>query len=136
MTSVESVVHVIQVSLTPIFLLSGIASLLGVFSTRLARVADRADDVAERLTAAGETEANRLRARLVHLRRRSHALDTAVVLAILGGVATCVTVILIFVGSLRAEAGTSLFGAFGAAGARSPPSFSKCCSPAAVFAIR
>src|SRR5271157_2958696 len=39
--SVDSVAHVIQVALTPVFLLSGIASLLGVLSTRLARVADR-----------------------------------------------------------------------------------------------
>ena len=36
----DLVAHVIQVALTPIFLLSGIATLLNVFSTRLARVAD------------------------------------------------------------------------------------------------
>jgi len=41
--TVESVAHVIQVALTPVFLLSGIASLLSVLSTRLARVADRVD---------------------------------------------------------------------------------------------
>ena len=36
----DLVAHVIQVALTPIFLLSGIATLLNVFATRLARVAD------------------------------------------------------------------------------------------------
>src|SRR5690242_11924667 len=38
--SLDLVAHVIQVALTPIFLLSGIATLLNVFATRLARVAD------------------------------------------------------------------------------------------------
>ena len=38
--SLDSVAHVIQMALTPIFLLSGIATLLNVFATRLARVAD------------------------------------------------------------------------------------------------
>jgi Protein of unknown function (DUF2721) len=51
MDTVESVAHVIQVALTPVFLLSGIASLLGVLSTRLAPVADRADALAEQLEA-------------------------------------------------------------------------------------
>ena len=49
--TVESVAHVIQVALTPVFLLSGIASLLGVLSTRLARVADRVDALADQLKA-------------------------------------------------------------------------------------
>ena len=51
--TVESVAHVIQVALTPVFLLSGIASLLGVLSARLARVADRVDALAEQLEGDG-----------------------------------------------------------------------------------
>src|SRR3984893_14616120 len=39
------VAHIIQVTPTPVFLLSGIATLLNVFSTRLARVADRVDQI-------------------------------------------------------------------------------------------
>jgi hypothetical protein len=31
----DTVAHIIQVALTPVFLLSGIATLLNVFSTRL-----------------------------------------------------------------------------------------------------
>src|SRR4051812_512761 len=40
-TGVETVAHIIQAALMPVFLLSGIATLLNVFSTRLARVADQ-----------------------------------------------------------------------------------------------
>ena len=86
--NVDSVAHVIQVALTPVFLLSGIASILGVLSTRLARVADRVDALAEKLETAGPTERNRLLLRLAYLRRRSHILDVAVMMATLGGAAT------------------------------------------------
>jgi hypothetical protein len=46
-SSVESVTHVIQVALTPVFLLTAVAALLNVFSTRLGRVADRVDGTGE-----------------------------------------------------------------------------------------
>ena len=39
-SALDTVAHIIQVALTPVFLLSGIATLLNVFSSRLARVAD------------------------------------------------------------------------------------------------
>ena len=67
--NVDSVAHVIQVAL-PVFLLSGVASLLGVLSTRLARVADRVDAVAEKLETAEPVERSRLQLRLTYLRRR------------------------------------------------------------------
>ena len=86
--TVESVAHVIQVALTPVFLLSGIASLLGVLSTRLARVADRVDALAEQLEADEPIDRRKLRRRLAYLRRRSHVLDAAVMMGTLGGVAT------------------------------------------------
>src|SRR5271156_5005579 len=111
--SVDSVAHVIQVALTPIFLLSGIASLLGVLSTRLGRVADRVDSLAERLETAELIQRSRLEWRLSYLRRRSHVLDAAVIMATLGGIATSVAGLLLFVGTLRDKAGISLFVAFG-----------------------
>jgi hypothetical protein len=114
--SVDSVAHVIQVALTPVFLLSGVASLLGVFSTRLGRVADRVDALADKVDAADPVDRQRLQARLVYLRRRSHTLDAAVMLGTLGGVSTCVAALLLFVGTLREETGVGvLFIAFGLA---------------------
>jgi hypothetical protein len=68
--TVESVAHVIRVALTPVFLLSGVASLLGVLSTGLARVADRVN--AEQLEADAPIDRRKLRLRLAYLRRRSH----------------------------------------------------------------
>ena len=114
--TVDGVAHVIQVALTPVFLLSGIASLLGVFSARLARVADRVDALSEKLDAAPAATRPRLRRRLAYLQRRSHALDMAVILGATGGGATCLAALLLFVGTLRDQTGASfLFASFGLA---------------------
>jgi hypothetical protein len=114
--SVDSVVHVIQIALTPVFLLSGIASLLSVFSTRLGRVSDRVDALSEKLEDAAPTERERLQERLIYLRRRSHILDAAVMSGTLGGAATCLAALFLFVGTLREETGVGvLFVSFGLA---------------------
>jgi hypothetical protein len=114
--SVDSVVHVIQIALTPVFLLSGIASLLSVFSTRLGRVSDRVDALSEKLEDAAPIERERLQERLIYLRRRSHILDAAVMSGTLGGAATCLAALFLFVGTLREETGVGvLFVSFGLA---------------------
>jgi hypothetical protein len=111
--TLDLVAHVIQVALTPVFLLSGIATLMNVFSTRLARVADLIAKAAE----GGEQgDPIAVNAQLAHLRRRSLALDAAVVLAAIGGAATCVSVLTLFVGALKeATVASVLFTTFGLA---------------------
>src|SRR5437899_13102073 len=88
-SALDPVAHIIQVALTPVFLLSGIATLLNVFSTRLARVADRVHRVREALDGADLHQTKPLAEQLAFLHRRSIALDVAVVLGALGGAATC-----------------------------------------------
>ena len=115
-TTLESTAHVVQVALSPVFLLSGIATLLNVFGARLARVADQADHISGQLAEAADAERLRLGRRLDRLHQRSLALDAAVFLAALGGVATCGSVLTLFVGALRdATVATLLFGLFGVA---------------------
>ena len=116
-SSLDFVAHIIQVALTPIFLLSGIATLLNVFSTRLARVADRVDQISKAMEGADAVEdLAALRDQLSHLRRRSIALDIAVVLGAIGGAATCASVFTLFVGALRdATVASVLFTTFGIA---------------------
>src|ERR1700732_4459179 len=97
----DTVAHIIQVALTPVFLLSGIATLLNVFSTRLGRVADRVEQIMKSMDGADAGEIALLAAQLSHLRRRSLVLDAEVVLAAFGGAATCASVLTLFVGALR-----------------------------------
>ena len=80
--------HVVQLALTPIFLLTGLASLLNLFTTRLGRVADRVDKLADQ-------PASHPR-QLARLRLRSIALDGAVLLAALAGALTCCAALTLF----------------------------------------
>jgi len=115
-SALDIVAHVIQVALTPVFLLSGIATLLNVFSTRLGRVADRVDQITKAIEEADADENADLAVQLSHLLRRSLALDTAVVLGAVGGAATCGSVFTLFVGALRdATVASVLFTTFGLA---------------------
>src|SRR5215813_5536771 len=112
----ESIAHIIQVALTPVFLLSGIATLLNVFATRLARVGDKAEAATKALDGADDAERQLLSNQLNILHRRSVALDVAVILGAVGGAATCGAVLAMFVGALSEQATASvLFGLFGLA---------------------
>jgi len=112
----DTIAHIIQVALTPVFLLSGIATLLNVFATRLARVADKAEAATKALDGADDDEKQLLSNQLKILHRRSVALDFAVILGALGGAATCGAVLAMFVGALSERATASvLFGLFGLA---------------------
>jgi hypothetical protein len=115
-SSLDLVAHVIQVALTPIFLLSGIATLLNVFATRLARVADLVAQITKAMEQAGPEECADLSRQLLSLRRRSIALDAAVVLGAIAAAATCASVFTLFVGALRnATVASILFTSFGLA---------------------
>ena len=95
----DDMAHVVQVSLTPVFLLSGVAALLNVFSTRLARVSDRVDLLIER-EAQGVREPD-YDLQLRRLRLRSTALDWAVVLGALAGAMSCGAILSLFLGALH-----------------------------------
>jgi hypothetical protein len=112
----DTVAHIIQLALTPIFLLSGIGALLNVFATRLARVADRVDQISKDIESSEPEQVAILALQLARLRRRSLALDTAVILAAFGAAATCASVLTLFVGALRdATVASALFATFGLA---------------------
>jgi len=112
----SDIAHIIQTALAPAFLLTALATLLNVFSTRLGRVADKVDAASSRLRGAGAEETRLLSRQLAYLRRRSFVLDAAVVLASAGAVMTGVAVLTLYVGTLReATTATLLFGCFGVA---------------------
>ena len=114
--TVDSVSQIIQMALTPVFLLTGLATLLNVFSTRLARVTTKADQTLKELAEADAEAVPVLRDQLVFLRRRTLALDAAVVLAAAAGAGTCTTVLLLFIGAFAGNRiDLVLLWAFGAA---------------------
>lgn len=124
--TVDSAAHLIQVALTPVFMLSGIGTLINVFNTRLSRVSDHLEEVNKRLalplTDDDHNEPDpyftpaRLKVHQDRLRRRVFVLDLAIILNGCGGAFTCGSAIALFVGSIRdAVTSTWLIFLFGAA---------------------
>ena len=96
--SLDDATHLIQVALTPVFLLSGIGTLLNVFAGRLARVADQLATVSAAIPSGGASaEQNE---QLGLLRRRLLILDVAVVLATGAIAATCLAIMTLFLFAL------------------------------------
>jgi Protein of unknown function (DUF2721) len=100
--AIDSTAHIVQVALTPIFLLTGAGTLLNVFNARLSRVSDHSEHTAELLRASeNEDERTRLEAHLARLRQRLLALDASIALTGLGGAATCGTAFILFLGGVQ-----------------------------------
>ena len=112
--TLDTVAHLIQVALTPVFLLSGIAALLNVFAGRLARVADQQAAVSAAIPREGASAEQNDQLNL--LRRRSLILEVAVVTATAAAAATCLAIVTLFLFALSNKAIASvLLGFFGLA---------------------
>lgn len=88
-TGIAGLAHAIQLAVAPVFLLSGIAGLLGVLTNRLARVIDRSRQL-ESITPADTyvaAELRVLRVRVTHI-NRAITLCTYAALLVAGVVAT------------------------------------------------
>jgi len=98
-TSIKAIASVIQLAVAPVFLLAGIAGLLGVLSTRLARIIDRTRVVEQRLPEIeDETERAALRTETGSLWHRMRLVNWAIRLCVSGALTICVTIVTLFIG--------------------------------------
>jgi hypothetical protein len=108
--TLDAAAHMVQLALTPVFLLSATATLLNVFAARLARIADRVHTLSHDSQEPARDEL------LGMLRNRSRMLEIAVTLSALSGGLTCVAVLVLFLDELRGTAAAKLlFLSFGGA---------------------
>jgi hypothetical protein len=97
----ETVAHLIQIAIAPVFLLNGLGILLNVFAGRLTRVVDRMRKVAAQLRAGpGDAELRQLRRELALQRLRLRVVNGAIALAALSAFLTCCAILALFVGGL------------------------------------
>lgn len=103
-TSVESISSVIQLAVAPVFLLTGIGSILNVLTSRVARVVDRSRFVESELrlddrfvTAEAQEEARR---ELKVLQARMAAANLAIACCTLSILFVCITIAILFIGEL------------------------------------
>jgi hypothetical protein len=101
MNSIQTLAEVIQAAVAPVFLLAGIAGLLGVLSTRLARIVDRARVIERRIPQAKREERRTLlRHETTVLWRRIALINWAIRLCVSGALAVCLVIVAQFLGEL------------------------------------
>lgn len=90
------IAHAIQLALAPVFLLSGIAAFLGVLTSRLARVVDRARIIERELRQATAHDPEYAHEQLRVMARRSRYINVAITLATFAGLLIALVVALLF----------------------------------------
>ena len=95
-TDVTQIAHSIQLSVAPVFLLSGIGVLLGVLTNRLARVVDRARAAEANHATADRESAAELRNQLRHYARRTRLMNTSITLSTVSALLVAIVVALLF----------------------------------------
>ena len=95
MNELADIAHLIQSSVAPVFLLSGVASMLGVLTNRLARIIDRARHIEGQLSAhPGPGEG--LRSDLRVLARRARYVNIAISLCAIAALLVALVVVTLF----------------------------------------
>ena len=92
------VAHLIQVALTPIFLISAIGVTLNVLTSRLARIVDRARAMEERAAQPEmpKPDSRDLHQRLVVLARRARLMNAAITLITVSALLIALVVVMLF----------------------------------------
>ena len=101
--NLTDVSHAIQLALTPVFLLTGIAGILNVMTGRLARIIDRGRHLSESGKAAWPLSEH-LQPEIQNLERRRRLASRAITACTFSALTTCLVIALLFLemmGSLR-----------------------------------
>ncbi len=91
-----AIAEIIQLSVTPVFLLVATGSLLNVFTGRLARVVDRSRVLIEQWSETEGREHERLVAELRVVDRRMDIINNSIAAAVACGIVVCLLVALLF----------------------------------------
>ncbi len=89
------IAHLIQVALTPIFLISAIGVTLNVLTSRLARIVERAREAEERLNTG--THGRTVHRQLRILARRARYINAAITLITISALLISLVVVMLFV---------------------------------------
>jgi Protein of unknown function (DUF2721) len=92
---VIDIAHLIQSSVAPVFLLSGVAATLGVLTNRLARIVDRARVIEQQL-AGHSGDARHLHGDLAVLARRANYINIAISLSTIAALLVALVVVTLF----------------------------------------
>lgn len=95
-TTTPVIAHAIQLAIAPVFLLTGIAGLLGVMANRLARVIDRARHFETTWSRLDERERAAARTELAHLERRRRLASWSINFCTAAALIVCLVIVTLF----------------------------------------
>lgn len=89
----DQISHVIQLSVAPVFLLTGIGALLGVTTTRLSRIVDRARTIEGELANASLARGKQIHEEIKTLMRRARLINKAITLCVVAALLVCAVIV-------------------------------------------
>jgi hypothetical protein len=124
-TAVNTISHLIQLSVAPVFLIAGVGAILGVLSGRLARITDRIERLNIKITEASQAPSdmqrrasdvstdtlNALKLQRRYLQIRAKNMNMAILFCILTGLLVASVIMIMFLSSFFAFDGGLLIAA-------------------------
>ena len=95
-SEIGDIAHIIQLSVAPVFLLSGIGAILAVMTSRLGRIIDRARVLETRLEDAPHDRVAALEADLATLTHRASLIGPAITLCTATALLVCTVIAVLF----------------------------------------
>lgn len=100
--ALPGIFHAIQLAIAPVFLLTGIASLLNVIANRLARVIDRGRVLKQNWGTFDDNVRSAARNELVVLERRRRLTSASITFCTAAALLVCLVIVLLFVEAMIA----------------------------------
>jgi len=97
--SIAAIAHVIQLAIAPVFLISGVATLLSVLTNRLGRIVDRARVVDAKLDFRDPNQIAGPSAELIRLSKRARLVNFSITFCTICAVLICITIATLFLGT-------------------------------------
>src|SRR5258708_37654868 len=98
-TRISAIAHVIQLAIAPVFLISGVATLLSVLTNRLGRIVDRARVLEAKLDFHDEAQRAQASEELIRLATRARLVNFAITFSTVCALLTCITIATLFTGT-------------------------------------
>src|SRR5215469_661342 len=99
MNPIDEIAHLIQISIAPVFLLTGVGAVLNLLSGRLTRIVDRARLLEQRLKSDASSQTASLK-ELQLLQRRGHLIYRAITLSTTAALMVCLLIASLFASAI------------------------------------
>jgi hypothetical protein len=99
-TGITAIAYVIQLSVAPVFLLSGIGAMLAVMTNRLGRIVDYDRVIKERIVQTGDQPSSTVMSELGALSRRSRLIGHSITLCTLTALLVCAVIGMLFLNAV------------------------------------